>query len=103
VRSRVLAASGQERICRIFVRPAPSSSSYRLRRLLEETDSCEIIGEAGNGEQALTMAARERPEVVLLDIRMPGMSGIETAHHLNAMTRPPAVVFTTTYDANAVG
>lgn len=74
----------------------------RLRQLLEELDSCEVIGEAVNGEQALALTARERPDVVLLDIRMPGMSGIETAHHLNAMAEPPAVVFTTAYDEHAI-
>ena len=74
----------------------------RLRQLLEELGSCEVIGEAANGEQALALAAREQPDVVLLDIRMPGMSGIETAHHLNAMSKPPAVVFTTAYDEHAI-
>ena len=43
-----------------------------------------------------------RPDIVLLDIRMPGMEGIETAHHLNAMETPPAVVFTTAYDEYAI-
>jgi two-component system response regulator AlgR len=42
------------------------------------------------------------PDVVLLDIRMPGMEGIETAHHLNTMDPPPAIVFTTAYDEYAV-
>ncbi|HSG63923.1 MAG TPA: LytTR family DNA-binding domain-containing protein, partial [Gammaproteobacteria bacterium] len=41
-------------------------------------------------------------DVVLLDIRMPGMDGIETAHHLNAMSEPPAVVFATAYDEYAI-
>jgi two-component system response regulator AlgR len=62
----------------------------------------EVVGEAGNGEQALEEATRSRPDVVLLDIRMPGLDGIETAHHLNAMDRPPAVVFTTAYDEYAI-
>ena len=74
----------------------------RLRQLLEELGSCEVVGEATNGEQALELAARTRPDVVLLDIRMPGMSGIESAHHLNAMAGPPAVVFTTAYDQYAI-
>ena len=74
----------------------------RLRQLLEDLGSHEVIGEAGNGEEALALAARENPDVVLLDIRMPGLSGIETAHHLNSTARPPAVVFTTAYDEYAI-
>ena len=74
----------------------------RLRQILEDEADYEVIGEAGNGHEALDLAARENPDVVLLDIRMPGMDGMETAHHLNAMDRPPAVVFTTAYDEYAV-
>ena len=74
----------------------------RLRQLLDESGEHEIVGEAGNGREALEVAARTGPDVVLLDIRMPGMDGIETAHHLNATEAPPAVVFTTAYDEYAI-
>ena len=74
----------------------------RLRQLVGDLAGCEAVGEAGNGEQALAMANSLRPDVVLLDIRMPGMDGIETAHHLNAMDEPPAIVFTTAYDEYAI-
>ncbi len=74
----------------------------RLRQMLEESGEHTIAGDAGNGRDALDLAARLAPDVVLLDIRMPGMSGIETAHHLNALDRPPAVVFTTAYDEYAI-
>jgi len=74
----------------------------RLRQLLEEDGVHEVVGEAGNGREALDVAARVRPDVVLLDIRMPGMDGIETAHHLNGAEAPPAVVFTTAYDEYAI-
>ena len=74
----------------------------RLRQLLDDFGSYEVVGEAGNGEDAIAEAARARPDVVLLDIRMPGLDGIETAHHLNAMENPPAVVFTTAYDEYAI-
>ena len=67
----------------------------RLRQILADEEGYDVIGEAGNGHQALELAAERMPDVVLLDIRMPGMEGIETAHHLNSMARPPAVVFTT--------
>ena len=74
----------------------------RLRQLLEEDGAHAVVGEAGNGKRALELAAELAPDVVLLDIRMPGLSGIETAHHLNALESPPAVIFATAYDEYAI-
>jgi len=74
----------------------------RLRQLIDDFGTHQVVGEAANGEEAITIAASAGPEVVLLDIRMPGVDGIETAHHLNAMENPPAVVFTTAYDEYAI-
>ena len=74
----------------------------RLRQLIADFGSHEVVAEAANGEQALSMAVTYDPDVVLLDIRMPGVDGIETAHHLNGMASPPAVVFTTDYDEYAI-
>lgn len=74
----------------------------RLRQILDDEPDYEVVGEAGNGHEALDVAAQTRPDIVLLDIRMPGMEGIEAAHHLNAMDPAPAVVFTTAYDEYAI-
>jgi len=74
----------------------------RLRQILEDEDGYEVVGEAGNGHDAVTLASELQPDIVLLDIRMPGLDGIETAHHLNALESPPSVVFTTAYDEYAV-
>jgi two-component system response regulator AlgR len=74
----------------------------RLRQILADEDGYDVVGEAGNGIEALDVASRVSPDIVLLDIRMPGMDGIETAHHLNSMDTPPAVVFTTAYDEYAI-
>jgi two-component system response regulator AlgR len=74
----------------------------RLRSILEDEDDYEVVGEASNGLDAIALAARLQPDAVLLDIRMPGLTGIETAHHLNSLEQPPAVVFTTAYDEYAV-
>lgn len=74
----------------------------RLRQLLDDLETYDVVGEAGNGEQALAVAAETHPDIVLLDIRMPGVDGIEAAHHLNSLDDPPAVVFTTAYDEYAI-
>ncbi len=75
----------------------------RLRHLVEELGDYDVIAEAQNAEQALSLAASRAPDIVLLDIRMPGIGGLEAARHLNAMPSPPAVVFTTAYDEYAIG
>ncbi|MCB1845264.1 MAG: response regulator transcription factor [Halioglobus sp.] len=74
----------------------------RLRRLVEERDDLKVAAEAANGQQALALAQSLAPDVVLLDIRMPGISGIETARHLGSSENPPAVIFTTAYDQYAI-
>jgi len=74
----------------------------RLRQLLEEDGAHTVVGEAGNGRRALELAAELKPDVVLMDIRMPGLNGIETAHHLNTFENPPAVIFATAYDEYAI-
>ncbi len=69
----------------------------RLRSLLETLPDCEVVGEAAGGREALELAQRLQPDVVLLDIRMPGMDGLEAARHLGTLERPPAIVFATAY------
>jgi two-component system response regulator AlgR len=74
----------------------------RLRSLLAEIADIQVVGEAANGEEGLRSAVDLSPDVVLLDVRMPGMDGIEAARHLNALEEPPAVIFTTAYDEYAI-
>jgi two-component system response regulator AlgR len=74
----------------------------RLRQLVDESGKHVVVGEAATGEQALSLVSELEPDVVLLDIRMPGLGGIETAHHLNTLEEPPAVVFTTAYNEYAI-
>jgi two-component system response regulator AlgR len=74
----------------------------RLGRMLCELPGVAVVGEAANGAEALEACARMLPDVVLLDIRMPGMDGIEAARHLNALDEPPALVFVTAHDEHAL-
>ncbi len=74
----------------------------RLIRLLGDCDGVEVCGEAESGEQALNVAQAQLPDLVLLDIRMPGMDGLEAARHLLALEQPPSVVFTTAFGDHAL-
>lgn len=74
----------------------------RLASLLGELEGIEIAGEAMTGEQALQQTIELMPDVVLLDVRMPGMDGLEAARHMNVLNEPPAVIFTTAFDEYAV-
>jgi len=74
----------------------------RLRSLLVELDLVDVIGEAVTGEEAVQRAAELAPDVVLLDVRMPGIDGIEAAKHMNVLEQPPAVIFTTAFDEYAM-
>jgi two-component system response regulator AlgR len=74
----------------------------RLRSLLVEFGGFEVAGEAGNGAQALEQIERTLPDIVLLDVRMPGVDGLEVARQLASQEEPPAVIFTTAFDEYAL-
>ena len=74
----------------------------RLVRLLASLQPDAETEEAGNGESALALVAQFQPDVLLLDIRMPGMDGIAVAEQLETLPEPPAVVFCTAYDEYAL-
>ena len=67
-----------------------------LRALLERDDDIVVVAEAADGLQAVALAASERPDVVLMDVRMPGIDGVQATGRVDA-----AVIVLTTYDSDA--
>jgi len=71
----------------------------RLRRMLKDIETVEIVGEAEDGVQAVEMIEREKPDLVLLDIQIPGLDGFGV---IEALADPPPVIFVTAYDEYAI-
>jgi two-component system response regulator AlgR len=90
---------------RVVVADDEAPARSRIRDLLEDcaaSFALQVVGEAANGQQLLELLQRTPADVVLLDIRMPEMDGIEAAQHIQKLTEPPAVIFTTAYDSYAL-
>ena len=85
---------------RVLVVDDEGVARRRLVRMLSRMDEVEVAGEAASGDEALQQIASLRPDVVLLDIRMPGMDGLELAGNLPQPA--PHVIFTTAYQEYAV-
>ncbi len=74
----------------------------RLVRMVDTLDGYEVNGTAECGEQALQQAIKLEPDIVLLDIRMPGMDGMGAAKQISTLASPPAIVFCTAFGEHAV-
>ena len=86
---------------RVLIVDDEAPARHRLRDVLEDCSAelaVDIVGEADNGLDALNLAQQQPVDAVLLDIRMPGMDGLECASHLNQLLAPPAIIFSTAYD-----
>lgn len=89
----------------IFIVDDESPARHRIKELLTDCAAqlpLELLGEASNGVDALSQLATLNADVVLVDIRMPQMDGIELAQHLNKLEKPPFIIFTTAYDNYAI-
>src|SRR5258708_11391873 len=73
-----------------------------LGYLLDQVGGVEVIGQAGNGVEALTTIDRLQPDVVFLDVQMPGLTGFEVARRLVGNHAPSQIVFVTAYDQHAI-
>jgi two-component system response regulator AlgR len=88
---------------RVLIADDEAPARSRLRSLLQEVrPEAELVGEAGDGAAALQLAAERRPELALLDIRMPGTDGIQAALRMAQLPQPPAIVFVSAYDEYAL-
>jgi two-component system response regulator AlgR len=74
----------------------------RLRELIMKIGGHAVVGEAINGSDAIDKVMELHPDVLLMDIRMPVMDGLEAAMHLTSLEDPPNVIFTTAYDEHAL-
>jgi DNA-binding NarL/FixJ family response regulator len=71
-----------------------------FRMVLEAREDMRVIGEADDGIQAVALAGRAKPDVILMDIRMPNMDGVEATRRLVAAGNPARILILTTYDAD---
>jgi DNA-binding NarL/FixJ family response regulator len=69
-----------------------------LRILMENEPDLIVVGEAGTGGEAVDLARAQRPDVILMDVRMPGMDGIEATRKITAYENPPKILVLTTFD-----
>ena len=74
----------------------------RLKRMVLAIPDHRVVGQAGSGQEAVDLARKYAPDIVFMDVRMPGMDGLAAAQHLAELEVPPAVIFCTAYDDYAV-
>jgi len=92
-------------IARVLIADDEAPARSRLRDLLDDCRAefpLALVDEARNGREVLEVLNREKLDIVLLDIRMPDMDGLEAARHIAGMPEPPAIIFTTAFDSYAI-
>jgi len=95
----------QSEVPRVLLADDEAPARQRLRDLRDECREAvalAIVDEARTGREALEVMNREKVDIVLLDIRMPDMDGLEAARHMAGMPAPPAIIFTTAFDSYAL-
>jgi two-component system response regulator AlgR len=79
-----------------------SLARQRLVRMAEKLEDCHVVGEADSAESALIAISQHDPDVVLLDVRMPGEDGLSLAHRIAQLEHAPAIIFCTAFDQYAL-
>ena len=87
--------AGSPRRIRVAVVDDSTFIRKAILRMLEDEPEIEVVGSAGSGEELLTHLERWRPDVVTLDLDMPGMGGLETLDHIQALRPTPVIILST--------
>ncbi len=87
---------------KILIADDETPARNRMRDLLGDIEHVSVVAEAKNGKEAIDLAQTTKPDVMLLDIRMPLMDGIEAAQHAQKLEPKPYIIFTTAFDAYAI-
>ena len=86
----------------ILIADDETPARNRMRDLLSDIEDVAVVAEAKNGKEAIDLALQTKPDLMLLDIRMPVMDGIEAAQHAQKIEPKPHIIFTTAFDAYAI-
>ena len=95
-----LASSLREHRIRVLVADDQALVRGGFRMILDAKDDLEVVGEAGDGSEAVALTERLAPDVVLMDVRMPGADGLEATRRIVASGSPARVIVLTTYDVD---
>ena len=87
---------------RVMIVDDEKPAQDRLSSMISAKNGYHVCAAAANGLEAIRYAEEHKPDVALMDIRMPGMDGLEAARHLSDMDEPPAVIFTTAFGEHAL-
>ena len=98
--SRVRGYRHNERVIRVLIADDQELVRTGFRVILEAEGDIEVIAEAENGHEAVRQAALAKPEVVLMDIRMPELDGLAATEQILRQQDPPTIVVLTTFDQN---
>ncbi|MDD4856770.1 MAG: LytTR family DNA-binding domain-containing protein [Candidatus Krumholzibacteria bacterium] len=93
--------SEKERL-RVLIVDDESPARRDLKRLCSKIEGVEIVGEGSEGLEAVKLIKKLEPDVVLLDIQMPGLDGFQVVSRISGLERAPAIVFVTAYDSYAI-
>jgi len=87
---------------KVLIADDETPARNRLKDLLSDIEGVTVVAEAKNGKEAIDLAIETSPDLMLLDIRMPLMDGLEAATHAQKLSPKPQIIFATAYDTYAI-